>query len=77
MGLTLIALLLAGFVGCDATPEEPVSESEATLKSAEQGDANAQFNLGLMYRFGNGVPAVLRSTQQGGEWRRSEVWRLT
>ena len=56
MRLTLSALLLAGFVGCDATPEEPVSESEATLKPTEQGDANTQFNHGLMYRFGNGVP---------------------
>ena len=37
MSLTLIAFLLAGVVGCDATPEEPVSESEATLKPAEQG----------------------------------------
>ena len=53
MRLTLIALLLAGIVGCDS---EPVSEFDAARQSAEQGDANAQFNLGLMYRFGNGVP---------------------
>jgi len=34
----------------------PESEFEATLKAAEQGDAKAQFNLGYMYRFGDGVP---------------------
>ena len=56
MRLTLIALLLAGFAGCDATPEEPVSEFDVTLKAAEQGDANAQFLLGYMYEVGDGVP---------------------
>ena len=56
MRLTLIALLLAGVVGCDATPEEPVSEFDVTLKAAEQGDATAQFLLGYMYEVGDGVP---------------------
>ena len=56
MRLTLIALLLAGVVGCDPTPEELALELDATLKAAEQGDAEAQFNLGLMYETGRGVP---------------------
>ena len=56
MRLTLIALLLAGVVGCDATPEEPVSEFDVTLKAAEQGDARAQNMLGAMYHDGDGVP---------------------
>ena len=56
MRLTLIALLLAGVVGCDPTPEELALELDATLKAAEQGDAEAQFNLGLMYDDGKGVP---------------------
>ena len=56
MRLTLIALLLAGVVGCDATPEEPVSEFDVTLKAAEQGVADAQWLLGYMYQFGDGVP---------------------
>jgi hypothetical protein len=63
MRLTLIALLLAGVAGCDATPadnpgrpvEESVSEFDSKLKAAEQGDAEAQWRLGLMYEFGEGV----------------------
>ena len=31
-------------------------EFEETLKAAEQGDAKAQFSLGIMYDFGRGVP---------------------
>jgi len=56
MRLTLIALLLAGGVGCDPTPEELALELDATLKAAEQGDAEAQANLGFMYANGEGVP---------------------
>ncbi len=56
MRLTLIALLLAGVVGCGPTPEEPVPEFEATLKAAEQGDADAQFHLGETYEIGEFVP---------------------
>ena len=29
--------------------KKPAPEFQATLKAAEQGDAEAQFNLGLMY----------------------------
>ena len=36
--------------------EKPESEFETTLRIAEQGDADAQFNLGAMYTFGRGVP---------------------
>ena len=53
MRLTLIALLLAGVVGCDPTPEE---KFEATLKAAERGNAGAQYELGGMYYYGQGVP---------------------
>ena len=69
MRLTLIALLLAGFVGCDATPEEPVSEFDVTpeepvpvdsetalVDAAEQGDAEAQYKLGFMYEGSDSVP---------------------
>ena len=56
MRLTLSALLLAGVVGCDPTPEELALELDATLKAAEQGDAEAQANLGFMYANGEGVP---------------------
>ena len=53
MRLTLIALLLACVVGCDPTPEE---KFEATLKAAERGNAGAQYELGGMYYYGQGVP---------------------
>jgi len=69
MRLTLIALLLAGVAGCDPTPEEPVSEFDVTpeepvpvdsetalVDATEQGDAEAQYNLGVMYYSGEGVP---------------------
>ena len=58
MRLTLIALLLAGVVGCDSTPEEPVPvDSETALvDAAEQGDAEAQYKLGFMYEGSDSVP---------------------
>ena len=69
MRLTLIALLLAGVVGCDPTPEEPVSEFDVTpeepvpvdsetalVDAAEQGDAETQYKLGFMYEGSDSVP---------------------
>ena len=53
MRLTLIVLLLTGVAGCDPTPKE---NFEARLKATEQGDAKAQYNLGLMHGRGKGVP---------------------
>jgi len=39
-----------------SSPEEPTLEQTAKLKdAAEQGDAEAQFSLGLSYDIGNGV----------------------
>jgi TPR repeat protein len=64
MRLTLIALLLAGVVGCDPTPEE---KFEATLKAAEQGLADAQFQLGYMYERGEGVP---KDETESAKWYR-------
>lgn len=46
----LLSLLL---IGCSATVAD---EFEITRKAAEQGDAVAQFNLGVMYDNGEGVP---------------------
>ena len=58
MRLTLIALLLAGVVGCDSEPaDKPYLGLEATLKAAEQGDARTQYRLGREYEVGGrGVP---------------------
>ena len=52
MRLTLIALLLAGVVGCDATQ----SSFEAARELAEQGHAYAQCSLGDRYLNGAEVP---------------------
>ena len=51
LNTTLLALLLViGSCGQD------VSELEETTRLAEQGLASAQFNLGIMYERGRGVP---------------------
>ena len=39
-----------------AGDNEPTSDFEASLKAAEQGDAEAQNTLGAMYVLGEGVP---------------------
>ena len=67
MRLTLSALLLAGVAGCDPTPEELALELDATLKAAEQGDAESQANLGFMYANGEGVP---RDDVEAVKWYR-------
>lgn len=36
--------------------QSPAAELQALREKAEQGDANAQFNLGVMYANGRGVP---------------------
>ena len=36
--------------------KENISPLTDIHKGAEQGDADAQFNLGVMYEFGEGVP---------------------
>ena len=50
---TVAALSLA------ACGQEPISEQPSSaelVRSAEQGDVTAQFDLGLMYATGEGVP---------------------
>ena len=56
MRLTLIALLLAGVVGCDSMPQGLSASAQAVFRRAQQGDADAQYNLGVMYDDGEGVP---------------------
>jgi TPR repeat protein len=52
-GIKQILLMIAVvvLVGCG----KPKTELEATKEKADQGDAIAQFNLGQMYREGEGV----------------------
>ena len=47
-------MLLAGVAGCGSEPaDKPYLGLEATLKAAEQRDADAQNKLGDMYGVGN------------------------
>ncbi len=56
---TTVALTLVAFAvlltGCSA-PGHDSEASRALRSSAEQGDQEAQFDLGLMYDLGDGVP---------------------
>ena len=40
----------------ETSVSSPENTFQQLLKKAEQGDADAQFNLGHMYRHGEGVP---------------------
>ena len=52
--IVLLALVVA--VGCGKEEEKGVEGGfKETKDLAEKGDANAQYNLGLMYAFGEGV----------------------
>ena len=58
MKATFIVLLaLVVFVGCGKKEVEKEMEDgfKETKDLAEKGDAKAQYNLGLMYAFGEGV----------------------
>ena len=54
LNTTLLFLLVIGFSG--GVSGQDVSDFEETKQAAEQGDASAQSNLGLMYARGDGVP---------------------
>jgi TPR repeat protein len=60
-----VAVCLATLMGCGNSPEKntspaaeasPADDIETMRKAAEAGDAVAQYNLGLMYHDGEGVP---------------------
>jgi hypothetical protein len=52
--VAVIAVLVAIAFGAQAQAQRP--EIDELRTQAEQGDADAQFNLGLMYTTGRGVP---------------------
>lgn len=54
--LVVLLLLLLVAVGQKAVLGEEPSSVKALTKRAAQGDAKAQYNLGLMYAQGQGVP---------------------
>ena len=50
-----------------ATPRDPFAEQANLMKSAEEGNAQAQWRLGLMYGSGNGVP---KDASMATSWNR-------
>ena len=63
----LLAVLLVGcgsVFGQDGTKVIPEKVRDWT-RQAEQGNADAQFNLGFMYEYGKGVP---QDYQQAAKW---------
>ena len=54
LNTTLLFLLVIGFSG--GVSGQDVSDFEKTKRLAEQGEVYAQYNLGLMYDEGEGVP---------------------
>lgn len=64
----LLALTIALAAGCASSPFQSASQAQARPGlAAEQGDASAQFNLGVMYDNGEGVP---QDHQQAVAWYR-------
>lgn len=53
-----------------ATPSDPFAELAALMKGAEEGNAHAQWRLGLMYGSGNGVP---KDTSMARYWNSKAV----
>ena len=49
---------------CCFSPAFSVSFEEATKRAAEQGNANAQLTLGIMYNLGEGVPQDFAKAHQ-------------
>ena len=62
--LTRLLLVVAAFAAVEVANGESFN---ATLKKAEQGDADAQFQLGVMYAEGRGV---LKSYVDAVKWYR-------
>ena len=73
----LAAILLTGFlhetaraeINIDQLLQRESRELEAYRKAAEQGDATAQFNLGVIYDNGRGVPQDFK--QAVAWWRKA------
>jgi TPR repeat protein len=56
LSVALVVLVLLGTSWADAAAQTTVEEVVATRQLAEQGDAQAQADLGFMYTTGEGVP---------------------
>ena len=68
MLLVLVSAMSLALLGCGEQAAPPLKQAEvvltveqefaASLVKANAGDADAQFNLGSMYAFGEGVPKI-------------------
>jgi hypothetical protein len=65
LAVLLSAFFLAALVGSNA--DNPKDKFETLRKDAEQGNAPAQFNLGWMHEYGEGVP---KDSAKAVEWYR-------
>ena len=63
----MMALLVLGLSFSQMAQADNVPHFQETLKAAEQGDTEAQFNLGVMYAKGIGVP---QDYAQAVQWYR-------
>jgi len=64
--LTLVACVLVAIVGISCTSEE---ETKPLIAKAEQGHVEAQYNLGLRYNNGQGVPQDYKEASKW--WRKA------
>ena len=71
--LLIAVFLLAGCIsvfGQDAIPKPTQEQVRENIRKAEQGDAEAQSVLGLMYSLGLGVP---KDDQEAIKWWRKSA----
>ena len=67
LSLVRIATAVIGAVGLAVMVLSAQDDLDTVRQAADQGDANAQFNLGVMYDFGEGVP---KDDAEAVEWYR-------
>ena len=53
---SVFSVLLLCFVLASCGEEKSVDAEKTIQERADAGDVDAQFNLGVMYAYGNGVP---------------------
>jgi len=64
--LVIVLLISLAVSGCGSpNRDSALSKFERVLKKAEQGDAKAQYNLGMMYTKGDGMS---KDAAEGVRW---------
>ena len=70
---TPLLLLLAACCSSAVVAQDAALPTDSMRRLAEKGNAGAQFNLGLMYDNGEGVP---KNKAEAAKWRRLVRVRL-